>query len=350
MLNLIYFVFLISIINFSLGFFVLSRGWQKTLNRIFALFAFITSFWIFNTGILLLNPTLAWGKITISSGFLIGVIFLAFAKFFPRVDRKPTFRFYLLLFLPTLIFFLILPSDLVLKNVAIKDGIPTPFFGPFFPILGIYGVFLIAYGIWLIYRKFKTATGIEKLQIKYIFLGLSLFIGSAFIFGSILPSMGIAKFSFFSPVFSFFLIGFTALAITRYHLFEIKVILTEVLVGVVGFLLLIQIFLLPTPLWKIVSGIIFLLFCIFGYLLIKYTYQQVRQKEILEEKVRERTRELEKRKEELQKAYHEVLSEKEKFERLYKATLGREMMIVKLKEEIKELRKKLEEREGFGKK
>jgi len=353
MLSLIYLIFSISIINAGLGLFVLLRNWRETINIIFALFSFIVSSWIFATGMLLLNPTLLWGKITILNGFLIGIIFLVFAKFFPKVDKKPTLRFYLLLFVPTIIFLLTLPSNLVLRNVVIEHGIPTPIFGPFFPISGIFGLFLVLYGILLFYKKFKTATGIEKLQIKYVFLGLGLFVVSAFINGAILPTAGITQLSFFSSTFSFFLIGFIFLAITRYHLFGIKVILIEILVGVMGIILFILPFLMPTITLKILTIFIFLLFLIFGYYLIKATYREIKAKEILEEKVKERTKELEKAKEELEKAkeelekaYNQVLIEKDKFERLYKATLGREMRIIELKEEVRSLKEEIEKLKG----
>jgi peptidoglycan hydrolase CwlO-like protein len=111
---------------------------------------------------------------------------------------------------------------------------------------------------------------------------------------------------------------------------------------------------MPTLLLKSLIISFLFLFSIFSYLLIRYTHQEIHQKEILEEKVKERTKELEKAKEELEKAkeelekaYNQVLIEKDKFERLYKATLGREMRIIELKEEVKELRRKLEEKEGF---
>jgi len=55
---------------------------------------------------------------------------------------------------------------------------------------------------------------------------------------------------------------------------------------------------------------------------------------------------LEKAKEELEKAYNQVLIEKDKFERLYKATLGREMRIIELKEEVRSLKEEIEKLKG----
>jgi C4-dicarboxylate-specific signal transduction histidine kinase len=106
---------------------------------------------------------------------------------------------------------------------------------------------------------------------------------------------------------------------------------------------------MPTLLLKSLIISFLFLFSIFSYLLIRYTHQEIHQKEILEEKVKERTKELEKAKEELEKAkeelekaYNQVLIEKDKFERLYKATLGREMRIIELKEEVRSLKEEIE--------
>jgi len=43
--------------------------------------------------------------------------------------------------------------------------------------------------------------------------------------------------------------------------------------------LIIQIFSAPTVLWKAINGSIFVLFCIFGYLLIRATYREIKRKE-----------------------------------------------------------------------
>jgi signal transduction histidine kinase len=93
-----------------------------------------------------------------------------------------------------------------------------------------------------------------------------------------LPAYGIdlPPFSYFATVFFVLIL---TLAITRYHLFGIKVILTEILVATIGILLMIQIFTASTFLWKIVNGIIFILFSVFGYLLIKATYREIKRKE-----------------------------------------------------------------------
>ena len=62
--------------------------------------------------------------------------------------------------------------------------------------------------------------------------------------------------------------------------------------------------------------------------------REIRQKEILEEKVKERTKEL-------QAAYEDIKKRKEDLEKFYKLTVGRELRMIELKQKIKELEKEI---------
>jgi len=61
------------------------------------------------------------------------------------------------------------------------------------------------------------------------------------------------------------------------------------MVRVIGILLLVQIFVAPTTLWRIVNSGIFILFCIFGYLLIRGVFREIRRREELERISRAKT-------------------------------------------------------------
>ena len=97
------------------------------------------------------------------------------------------------------------------------------------------------------------------------------------------------------------------------------------LVVVMGLVLLFLPFFVETTFpMKILMFFVFFLFCFVGYLLIRYTHRETKQKEILEKQVQEKTEELQKKIEDLHK-----------FHRL---TVGRELKMVELKKEIEELK------------
>jgi len=90
---------------------------------------------------------------------------------------------------------------------------------------------------------------------------------------------------------------FTALAILKYHLFGIKVILTKFLAGTMGIILFLQIIFAQNLQWRISSFSVFLLFLVFAYYLIKSVYEEERRREeaeILAQKERELKNEAEK--------------------------------------------------------
>ncbi|MCM8819983.1 MAG: hypothetical protein NC925_04215, partial [Candidatus Omnitrophica bacterium] len=112
----------------------------------------------------------------------------------------------------------------------------------FHHIFLIFFIFYIILFFWNIYQYQRKAKGIEKAQANYVLLAFFILAISSFAF---LPAYGIdIKFPF--PYFTAILcVLILALAILKYHLFEIRVILTEILVGLMGAILLILPFLMP---------------------------------------------------------------------------------------------------------
>jgi len=118
--------------------------------------------------------------------------------------------------------------------------------------------------------------------------------------------MGNYSLVWLGPISTLISLVFIALAITRYHLFEIRVILTELLVGLMGIILLVQILLAPTFTWRISTLATFLLFCVFSYYLIKATHEESKRREEAE-KVAIQERALRKKTERLVSAREQFL-------------------------------------------
>ncbi len=92
------------------------------------------------------------------------------------------------------------------------------------------------------------------------------------------------------------LLGYVVYRAVHDKLFGIKIILVEVFVGLMGAsLLALPVFL--ESLWqRALMLVLFVLFCIFGYVLVQSTVKELREKEELELKVAQRTQELERAK------------------------------------------------------
>lgn len=206
---------------------------------------------------------------------------------------------------------------------SVKPVLSFPYWpqaGPLYTCFLIFGYLgLIGYGIYQLLRVRKTAVGDKKAQIDYIILASFIgFLGGATNF---ILMYGISLFPpFGEPLVALYIVILT-LAITRYHLFNIRVIITELLVGVIAIMLLIQFFTAPTLTLKIASFILFVLFIIVGSLLIQSVLREIEYRE----KIRVKNIELEEAKKHVERAYQ---IEKETHEQLKRLDEARKQFIL----------------------
>ena len=110
----------------------------------------------------------------------------------------------------------------------------------------------------------------------------------------------------FGPLLSLSVFGFTAYAILKHDLLDIKVLATQVLVSLIWLILFAKIFVSQTLAGRIVDTSIFVLVLVFGVLLVKSVINEVKQKEKLQE-LTEKLKALDKQKDEfLSMAAHEL--------------------------------------------
>jgi len=275
-------IFLAAFINFFLGLVVFLKDPVRKLNRLFGVSCFITGIWVFINFAMGIRKTLFWLKSAYAFGSLVPLSAALWA--IELCGKKITKRELFLLSSIGLLFFVasyinnLIVADVKRVYLGGFEGKTGPFFIPYW----IYILGVLIFIIYTLISGYLKAKEIKKLQISYVIVGAILYIATVLIVDFILPLFGIKKFIPLDSPSSLFLLFFTTLAITRYHLFGIEVILTEILVGAIGILLLIQIFIAPAFLWRIVNGIIFLLFCVFGYLLIRGVFREIRRREELE--------------------------------------------------------------------
>jgi signal transduction histidine kinase len=273
--------------NFFLGFFVYLKDPRRKINRLFGIFALLTSFWILSNAMMGFQKSIFWLKIAYFFGPLIpmSALFWVIELCHKKIKRKLMFLIFISGFSLS---FLSLFNNLVVQDVKKVylggfEGKAGPLFIPYW--LYVFGVLIfILYNLVI---KIHEAKGTEKLQIQYVLLGAILYMSAAIFVNFILPLFGIYYLIPLDSPSSLFLLFFTALAITKYHLFGIKIILTELLIGAMGIILFILPFLMPTFILKVFTFFIFLLFLIFSYPVLKYTYQEEQLREQAEKLAKE---------------------------------------------------------------
>ena len=266
----------------SLGIFVFLATKRSKSAIIFCLFCISIAIWLFSAFKMLSSKgdvlIIFWDKMVYVGVVFIPILMYHFGLIFTKLEQKQK-KILWLGYILSFVFLILSRTDYFVEDLyKYSWGAHTQarFFHHIFLAFFVLCIFLFFLNI---YRYYKKTSNIEKTRAKYILLSFGfLSIGGI----AYLPAYGID----IPPLIAYLaeLIGavILALAITRYHLFEIRVILTELLVGVMGVVLVTLPFLMPTSSLRILASFIFLIFLIIGYLLIKSAYKEMKKREEVE--------------------------------------------------------------------
>jgi signal transduction histidine kinase len=280
------FVIIIASLCLALATIVFFRNPREKINRLFFILVFFVIVWLFSNYLQNepLNYSLAslFLRIDFASASLLIYFFFLFTVNFQGNYLVPSISKQVLLFIPPLILSLLSFSNLIINQIGFENHIITFKTGLLFPV---YVTFLIGYtsvGCGDLLLKYKKLKGIERIQTLYVLLGFSISTFIALIinlfFQHLLP-VDLFRIGNYGILF---FIGFTTYAILRHHLLEIKVILTELFVGIIALLLLTQLLVSNTFSEFLFELILFSSFLGFGYLLIKSVMQEIKRREELE--------------------------------------------------------------------
>lgn len=219
------------------------------------------------------------------SATLIPFFLLYFAVLFPSLTfTLSRLQTILIALLPLSIIGFTLSHNLVIKEVLDSPGEEKKIvFGILYPMYALYisGYFILA--LWYLLKKYRKSSGILKTQISYILLGLLISIVLGSFFNLSLPSIGDFRFNWLGNVTTLIMVSITTYAIVAKRLFDIRIVLTQSLVGIIAILLFINVILSETPFEYFWKGGLLLAFLIAGYLLIKSVMNEIKQREELQQ-------------------------------------------------------------------
>ncbi len=215
-------IIIAGVINFVLGFFIHYQARPGSFNRALEFFTFLTSAWCFSNYFLSRFPSLFWFQTSYALGALVMAAALIWVSGFAErtIHKKDIFIFGGLGLLFTVLCY---RSDLLNNNFA-RTGLGRI-------LIGIYGFYIAALFIFLIFKIFrhyrKTTDLSEKKRSYYLFWGAFIFTTAFFILAIVLPLFKITNYVALSSPFSLFFVGAMVVAIFRYQLMDIKIALRK---------------------------------------------------------------------------------------------------------------------------
>ncbi len=284
--------------SFAIGLFVFLQNRKNRAHQTFFLLTLSVTIWsVAYYGWQMSNfPQEAyfWCRYLMAGAIFIPVTYLHFIFSFLGENHKYRRQ----IFLSYLIFFGFLIFDFTpyfINRIEPALGFkywPKP--GPVFNIFLFVWLSYAFYGAYLLAKAYRRHKGAKKVQIGYLLAGILLgYIGGStnyFLWYNI-PVAPIAN------AFVILQLLAIALAILRHHLLNIKIITTELLVGLINFVLFINIFSYETSAQLITNIAIFLLTVLFSVQLIKSVLKEVESREKsqkLAKKLRQANRKLKK--------------------------------------------------------
>lgn len=282
-------IVLINALAILISVLVLKQNPKGRVNRILVLMTFYMILWVNFAYIPRLigkeNPDLALSLLKVA--WFITPLFFTFLYFLVvhliEKEKKYNVLGNLVLFFGVLIAFITGFTGLIVESIRFVGPYMAINYGPaMLPFLGVVA-FLIFATLYTLFREYFKASTALKLKLQYVLIGIFIFYLANIIFNITLPVFfDITRFYWIGDYSTIFLLGAVSYAIVAKQLFDIKIVLTQALVGLIAILLLAQVAMAGDWLdffWKF---FLFLLFLIFGHLLIKSIQLEIKRREELE--------------------------------------------------------------------
>ena len=265
----------------ALGFIVFLHGGKSRTNFTFILFTFVIALWLMGTFMMFLDKGMIGQAIFWDKFVYVGVVFIpAILYHFGLAlinDASERRKFVLGLGYALSVFFLILiPTKLFVDGIFVYDwGVHTR--AQFF-----HSVFLVYFAVYLllwfrmVYTHYKQSSDFLELnKTRLVFIGFAILA-----FGSVgfLPAYGISIYPF-SYVSGLLFVTILAYTIFKFQLFDVKIVVAELLTFMIWVAVLIQVMLTDTLQGKVLGGVVLSAVIVLGVFLIRSVDKEVEQRE-----------------------------------------------------------------------
>ena len=280
-----YILSVVILINLILSLVILLNDPKDKINILFSSISFGVVLWsiailgFFSSNFNFFTPEI-WLTLTHTAAAFIALLFLYFSLNFPTALIKnkyitvlPMITFIIIIYF--LFFTKFIIGDIFLQTYEINHG--YIFYGEY-----IISLFTLGY-LSLFFQYKKTRDILQKTQLKYIFVGSLLSSTLATITDLAFPYLGIFQYTWLGPIFTLILVLSIAYAITKHHLFNIKVIIAELMTFAIWTAVIAQAVMAETLNGKILGAVTFVFVIFIGIFLIKSVKKEVALREEVEQ-------------------------------------------------------------------
>ncbi|OGC03562.1 hypothetical protein A2276_01455 [candidate division WOR-1 bacterium RIFOXYA12_FULL_43_27] len=231
-----------------MGIFAVLQGYKNGINFSFSLIAFAMAVWIFGVSVVWTSkdPVLVdfWGKAAFTGASFIPALMLYFSRVFPKELRAVLWAEKAAIFLPLLIFPILIWNNQVISEVIITPAGFVSRYGMAYLWFVLYILLFLVWAFFNLLKSYRTLSGLYLDQLKYLFVGFFLTAIVAVATNLILPFMGISEYSFVGPNAAIIMVAFTGYAIIRHRLLAIEVVIQKSFVYTVTSILIIALYVL----------------------------------------------------------------------------------------------------------
>ena len=226
------FIVIAAIANFGLGAFVYLKQSRNAINRHFAFFSFSVAAWTLSNGLVSTYAGTEWGyvwaRFAFASASLIPITFLWFSDVFPSRDPHLSRRLISALSVVAACSIIVSFTPLMVRSTALLNDSLQVAYGPLHLPFGIYLVCCFGASLFVLLKKLGTSTGLENLQVRYLFAAVLLAALGATVTNLVIPLvLDTSKFSPYGPLFGMLMIAIIAHAIIRHRLLDIRLVIRD---------------------------------------------------------------------------------------------------------------------------
>ena len=266
-------VSLLNVLGISLALWVYWANRANNVNKGFSLMVFFILGWVNSYYFAQYSNSVFWFRTFASSVFLF---FIAYYFFIVRwfLQKSGLYKIFGRFVLSYGILFSILSftTDLIIINFDAMDGLSAR---PIFNSIGwwlfyIYAIILTILINWTLIKEYFNYSSDRKIKVLYFLVGFLISGILNFVFNVMLPVLSSDyRFYEFGNYSIFFLLGFVSYAIVRHSLFDIKILLSQILIFVIWSFVIVRTILSSNENELIVNILLVILILIAGSLLLK---------------------------------------------------------------------------------